>query len=151
MLVRFSLLTQIQDWHFSGHFFLLLTLLLVRRIWGNMGIVLLTFMLSFWEKPLQMTLLFHAYWVLHMYIYVLWVGPPRGVYLRYRYSFHTPHQRALPSYATCGGFSAKGKVYIHEDKIRRFQKHMVKFSDVTFAEIESAFSWLPSFELPYHT
>ena len=78
-----------------------------------------------------MTLLFHAYRVLHMYIYVLWVGPPRGVYLRYRYSFHTPHQRALPSYATCGRFSAKGKVCIHEDKIRRFQKHMVKFSDVS--------------------
>ena len=139
MLVRFALLTHIQDWHFSCPFFLLLTLLLVRRISGNMGIVLLTFMLSFWEKPLQMTLLFHAYRVLHMYIYVLWVGQPRSGYLRNRYLFHTPHQWALPSYATCGRFSAKGKVYIHEDKIRRFQKHMVKFSDVS-----SQKSYLPS-------
>lgn len=69
----------------------------------------------------------------------LWVGQPRSGYLRYMYLFHTPHQRALPSYATCGGFSAKGKVYIYEDKIRRFQKHMVKFSDVS-----SQKSYLPS-------
>ena len=67
MLVRLVLLTHIQNWHISGPFFLLLTLLLVRWILGTAGIVLLTSLLSFFEKRLPMTLLFHTCQVLHMY------------------------------------------------------------------------------------